>query len=64
MLHPVRENRRLGFRSADDHTGLVDGGVLGHDLELEIGNIDEDMEFAEIRRQPAPTLHVGEHGIE
>ena len=35
--------------------------VVVHDLEREVGNIDHHVSGAEVARQPAPALHIGEH---
>ena len=45
---------------ADDDARAMRHLAVAHDREFEIGNIHLDPFFAEVARQPAPPLHIGD----
>ena len=60
ILQRVGEDRRRRRLFADDDARAMRHLAVAHDGEFEIGNIHLDPLFAEVARQPAPPLHIGD----
>ena len=63
VVHRRAEQRRRRLRLAGDDLGVPLLLVVVYDPEREIRNIDHHIGAAEVTRQPAPALHIGEHPI-
>src|SRR3954453_21790942 len=60
VFHHARENRRRRLGLAHDDAGLMDRRAVAQDAEPELWDVDRDVLASEIRRQPAPALHIGD----
>ena len=59
MTDIVGKDRGLVLDAADDDAGSVFLVPVAVDRQTKLGNVDEDVEFAEVARHPAPALHIG-----
>src|SRR6185312_2051075 len=58
--HEVGKDRRLPVDAAGDDALFKNNFAIFYDANLEFGNVDQNVEIAEVVRHPAPLFHIRE----